>query len=261
VGSPRVVEVIARFGDAVVAARRVGDPVGSSRPLSLGVVLVGLGLGLATLEIATRGTLVMLPVDGVAFGVGLALFGLVLASVGLHRRAEPDAHAFWIGQCSGVDLTTLVPGLAADTRLPLVRLTDAGIELRFVPGMKGTLVRDGEDVTLEALASEGPARADIDGSFGVPLRDAERAVLQLGDVQVTVEPADGIPKAPRARFFDGKLVVATLFAGVIITGVIVLAHHFVPASRILPDEEDRPEVQPERAKHPGTFTYPPRDAR
>jgi hypothetical protein len=258
VGSPQVVEVIARFGDVVVAARRVGGPVRSSRPFGVGVALVGIGAALAIFEIATRGTLVILPVDGAAFGVGLALFGLVVASVGLHRRAEPDGHAFWIGQRADVDLTTLVPGLPADDRLPLVCRTETGIELRFVPGMKGTLVRAGEPTTLEALALEGPARAGVDGSFAVPFAHIERATLDLGDVQVTVEPADGIPSPARARLLDGKLAFATLFAAAIVTGTIALAHHFVPASRILPDEEDRPAVQPERPKHPGTFTYPPR---
>lgn len=257
-GTPRIVEVVARYGDAVVAARRVGGEAPSSRPLLVGAGLVAVGLALAVAEIAARGTDVMLPVDGVGVGVGLSLFGLVLASIGLHRRAEPDASAFWVGQRDDVDLAALVPGLPADDRLPLVRRAGDGIELRFVPGMTGTLVRGGDPITLAAIVDEGPARAGTDGTFAVPFVDIDRATLRLGDIDLTIDPADGVPSPSRARLLDGKLAVATLFAAALVTGTIALAHHFVPEARTLPDQDDRPAALPERPEHPGTFHYPPR---
>lgn len=256
---PAVVEVIARFGDAVVASRRIGGVPASTRPLGVGLALVGVGVALAVFEIATHRSVIMLPVDGVVAGLLIALVGLAAASVGWHRQAEPDALAFWLGQRSDVDLATVVPGLGADARLPVVRHTKAGIELRFVPGMRGALVRGDEATTLEALAADGPARADSDGSFGVPFGDADRAELSCGDITLLVQPADGVPAPKRGGVFDGRFAAATLLAAIVVGGTIAVAHFVVPTSRILPDQDDRPVVYPERSDRPPAWVYPPRN--
>ena len=236
-------EVRASYGGSLLASRRLGASRGDARGFRrLGVAMVGIGIVAIAVELLLAHTWVKLPVDGAIAGLACLLVGFVVASIGWHRGAEPDATRFRIGEDPTSDVTVTVPGLPAAGHLDIVARGPEGFALAVLPTMTGVLRRDGRAHAFEALLDEGAIKAGADGRFLLPLSPEDEAELTCGDLTLSVAPAGEVEATARARWVDPRLLVTTLLATALVGGTIYLAGHFVPDSKTLPDEEDRPVV-------------------
>ena len=98
-----------------------------------------------------------------------------------------------------------------------------------------TLAVGGDRLWLHAPEPDAPKAMEL----GSPEDEAE---LTCGDLTLSVAPAGEVEATARARWVDPRLLVTTLLATALVGGTIYLAGHFVPDSKTLPDEEDRPVV-------------------
>lgn len=236
-------EVRASYAGSLLASRRLGAAGGDARGYRrLGVTLVGVGVFAIAAELLLAHTWVKLPLDGAIAGLACLLVGFVVASIGWHRGAEPDANRFRVGEDPTADVTLKVPGLRATEHLDVVARSRDGFSLAVLPTMTGMLRRDGKDHAFEALVEGGEIKAGTDGRFLLPLSPDDEAELTCGDLTLSVTPAGEIEGPGGARWVDPRLLVTTLLATVLVGGTIYLAGHFVPDSQTLPDEEDRPVV-------------------
>mgnify|MGYP001292904129 CR=1 FL=1 len=236
-------EVRASYGGSLLASRRVGgthkDARGHRR---LGAVLVALGVVAIAVELRLAHTWIKLPVDGAVAGLACLLVGFVVASIGWHRGAEPDAARFRIGEDPSSDVTVAVPGLSATEHLDVVARGPHGFSLAVLPTMTGVLRREGRAYAFEALVDEASLPVGNDGRFSIPLTAEDEAELTCGELTLSISPSTEADATARAPWVDPRLLVATLLATVLVGGTIYLAGHFVPDSQTLPDQEDRPVV-------------------
>jgi hypothetical protein len=245
------VEVRASFAGVQLVSRRLaGTRVPPGPWFRVGVGMVVVGVLLAVAEIVSVLSYARLPVDGVAAGLALLVVGFAVASAAWHRADEPDATRFRIGEDPSADVTAAVPGAPGQPHVDVLRRRGDGFELVLLPGMTGWVGAPDDRRTIAELVAQlmegGAAEPDADGRLRVALSPTDEAEVVLGDLTLQVSPAGDIEGPPRASLVDLRFVAATAMATLLVGGTIVLAMHFVPDAKTLPDQEDRPVVYPQR---------------
>ena len=204
------VDVTVRYRDRVLGTRRLGGPTpDAATPLRVGTLAVVLGLTLALIDILTGFGALLTTFEPVVLGGGLVGLGIIGLVVGLQRRAEPDAEAFWMGAASDVDVALERDGMPE--RLAVARIEGIDVEVNPPPGFvayhEGKPVDTGPDFRL------GPR---------------SHLLLRDDDVEIELRRSNAAPSPARFARPDLRFVAGVVLAGAVIGGTIAVAHFVMP---------------------------------
>jgi hypothetical protein len=136
---------------------------------------------------------------------------------------SPARRVLRLGSAPGDDVDT---GHAA--RLELELEADAGLRLRFSPGVEGLVSLQGDSpVALGGLVQRGLAR-EVGGAWQLRLQAGDAAELVVGQLSVHLRRARG--RVQRLAF-DGRHLVALLVALALLGGLLATGLSGVPSLR------------------------------
>ena len=197
----RVAEVVAMYGNTVLDVQHVGQLKNkkSQAPmfLAIGGLMLVAGTGLFLSEVKqdwagyqdklaeaneSGGLRPQKPGTGLgAFGVALALLGVVPFGFGLIRLSDYVNRSYTIGESHGASFHVPPQGLPDGAAFPLVRGSDHEFSLNFTQNMTGEVTFDGQSIPLGQLVSSGRA-GSTGASYTFPLPPGANCRVKYNDV-------------------------------------------------------------------------------